>query len=1549
MPALGKATLAGALAGNATLDSVSQLIRTITGATCDVTNLEQANRSGDLMRALWARGCVVRFIKQAPSLLAAVPHGQGAELRAQVQEILARAEMALENGPKISPAAREAADRGNYSRWEADLAPWHAKAQAQTPSNAEAAKPQRTPSIVHRLGRVLRDSRDRPSADRPVDPVHTAARDPILGPASAQATVSVAQPAQLIETSGTTAPATVVETASTTAPAEAAIASAPAAADHEHQIAARGTAGSGGPLPYLAEIQKSFGHHDVSSIRAHIGGAAAVASDALGAQAYAYGNAIAFASAPDLHTAAHEAAHAVQQRRGVPRSLHSNDAYERHADLVADRVVRGLPVAALLDRAPRGGGATAVVQRKKTSGEPTTSARNAPELTPKAGTGRPPELEHKPGSKWPVFAQTGLPYIVENNNGVTALWVVKRWFVDSDNAVQQDGGWKSPARARELLTASDWVEPEKLEFAASSLRLQFVGPLTYFVLGARAAWSTGLPPGKQSLVERGRHDSKAGNRAKGGLFVTVPLDDAKEVPGHAHEITTSELQRALQAAADFTSLPFDPDGHAFLVQGATRLTATTGNGVVTMLLTRENCGELFGPAAYNAWLGEKSPTREVKTPKLKLENFYKSPVPGRLTHYADIVEHDENIRLEVLVDWPSYYPNSEIYDVPPMVTPSKSGTVALLQCQWSFERLDGKSDGPSPKGSVDTVSTSLAETTHRFRLAPGEKTGLFAATCHARADAYFEPTTIPTRQIVVLSAAEAMSQQQSKAFADLGADNADRKNDRWTGDVRPGFKPSPAAGSPEDIADPTAHDRAAKRDQLRAAATYLGDKPANAEAVAAIDRELKRQDASETLLAGDRAKGWQSFQIRGTYLSRTEGVPSGPLDLHGTVHTEFHHDPVPGDGPSTTDYIRNDKIRVQIRDLSRRFGQVDFEFTGIADTFDGALHDAFEDLAITYPTGMVSIEAEQIRHRALRQWDGDPGDEAAQGPTTGKVIGFQRSTETTWKTVKGVVWDPIASVGINLGAIALMVLVPGSAAVVAPMLIVYNSVPSIDHIKTKADSGTLTALDVAMSTGEIALNVLPLLSRAKPLTAGWFAVETANWGGRIALMGGSAFEMARELQATHVAALAQEYQQFLELQKTSLPSDPGLAAAEAHIRAKAAEVDGEISRQFTEQVKSNAIQIVVLAAAGSVVHHTSAKGRTAILERLAKRAAAQANDGAAVASDGPDVAGGNETAPGGNASSATAPEGTEQASSKTQHQAPPISADAAPAKWSLSDAELPPRTIVDGDKAVVTGMNGEPLTVFIRRGIGETSVTNRRNSDGTFSVSVGQNVPADVASRQIARELRELASTPRQQSHDLDQLYAQAAVAQHQLGDLTRSVANELQGTALVPDKVKGRDRAMEKISTDYEGEVGRVTDLARSTIVFGTPKKISEAKVRIEQRAQVVRVKDRFATSQQGYRDIMMNLRMPNGHIVEIQLHLKAILDVKNGPGHTLYEQIRSIDARLKRENRTATPEERAKMNELNGEMRRLYDEAYNNSLRGTEAEFPTRRNEGAADNGRD
>ena len=69
-------------------------------------------------------------------------------------------------------------------------------------------------------------------------------------------------------------------------------------------------------LPFQRQIQASFGRHDVSSVDVQVGGAAGARAIQLGARAFTTGNLVAFREPPDLHTAAHEAAHVIQQRQG---------------------------------------------------------------------------------------------------------------------------------------------------------------------------------------------------------------------------------------------------------------------------------------------------------------------------------------------------------------------------------------------------------------------------------------------------------------------------------------------------------------------------------------------------------------------------------------------------------------------------------------------------------------------------------------------------------------------------------------------------------------------------------------------------------------------------------------------------------------------------------------------------------------------------------------------------------------------------------------------------------------------------------------------------------------------------------------------------------------------------------------------------------------------------------------------------------------------------------------------------------------------------------
>ena len=126
-----------------------------------------------------------------------------------------------------------------------------------------------------------------------------------------------------------------------------------AAPDEIHSAASQGIRTPWKPLPYLNEIQESFGRHDISGIRYHGGPAASQSARNMNASAYATGRHIVSDGPIDKHTAAHEAAHVVQQQTGVrlkDNADRPDDKHEQAADAAGDAFIRGESAESTLDQ-----------------------------------------------------------------------------------------------------------------------------------------------------------------------------------------------------------------------------------------------------------------------------------------------------------------------------------------------------------------------------------------------------------------------------------------------------------------------------------------------------------------------------------------------------------------------------------------------------------------------------------------------------------------------------------------------------------------------------------------------------------------------------------------------------------------------------------------------------------------------------------------------------------------------------------------------------------------------------------------------------------------------------------------------------------------------------------------------------------------------------------------------------------------------------------------------------------------------------------------------
>jgi hypothetical protein len=189
-------------------------------------------------------------------------------------------------------------------------------------------------------------------------------------------------------------------------------------------------------------------------------------------------------------------------------------------------------------------------------------------------------------------------------------------------------------------------------------------------------------------------------------------------------------------------------------------------------------------------------------------------------------------------------------------------------------------------------------------------------------------------------------------------------------------------------------------------------------------------------------------------------------------------------------------------------------------------------------------------------------------------------------------------------------------------------------------------------------------------------------------------------------------------------------------------------------------------------------------------------------------------------------------------------------------------------------------------------------------------------------------NVPRQDSRDLNTLYGEAAAADKYLKRMTRHVATLTGGTAVFPPGggLKGRTRAEEKIEVELGGDASRLMDISRSSIEYDSIDKVYQAlQFILDHDYEVVRMKDRALTPlPSGFWDIHLNLRMPNGHIVELQLHYDKIRRYSIDEGHRHYERVREIESRAFRENRPLTPNERSVIEHLNCEQRRFYQKMF-------------------------
>lgn len=247
------------------------------------------------------------------------------------------------------------------------------------------------------------------------------------------------------------------------------------------------------------------------------------------------------------------------------------------------------------------------------------------------------------------------------------------------------------------------------------------------------------------------------------------------------------------------------------------------------------------------------------------------------------------------------------------------------------------------------------------------------------------------------------------------------------------------------------------------------------------------------------------------------------------------------------------------------------------------------------------------------------------------------------------------------------------------------------------------------------------------------------------------------------------------------------------------------------------------------------------------------------------------------------------------------------------------------------------------RGSDAGTVPGKGAADGTGDR--GQPQQNGVAEGQLTEQERlntllpaeQLDRLPEATREPLKDLYLKSFETKPIFDQIGSQIA-QIVGGVYKPGPIKGGKRAISKILDDYNGDITKIKDLVRATIVVDTPQQATAALAELRNRMDVQQggYRNLFEAGTDpvdGYRDAKVNIKI-NGQIVEMQISFPEIMAVKKQV-HVLYEQRSEIERASA--GRERTPEEQAKIDQLNASMKTAYDAAWDLTTKSLKAASET------------
>ena len=246
-----------------------------------------------------------------------------------------------------------------------------------------------------------------------------------------------------------------------------------------------------------------------------------------------------------------------------------------------------------------------------------------------------------------------------------------------------------------------------------------------------------------------------------------------------------------------------------------------------------------------------------------------------------------------------------------------------------------------------------------------------------------------------------------------------------------------------------------------------------------------------------------------------------------------------------------------------------------------------------------------------------------------------------------------------------------------------------------------------------------------------------------------------------------------------------------------------------------------------------------------------------------------------------------------------------------------------------------PMTPPI--GTGEPAAPAAENPPPLFDAAVMSALP-DKADQPVTDEAELYAKSGEALSHLQEWLDKGKGIADN-LGYQTMSGGMDnvdwaKPGGMLFIAPLKGKKRAAEKVASDYGGDWSKLRDVVRCSIAVDTMDQIKSTLAALQAGGMklAMKPKDRFNKPVPvGYRDLLMNVTMPNGIVSEVQLHVKAMLKAKE-EGHKHYETERVLDSKVHQSGvDSLTPEEQSKLRDAQEQQKAIYGQAWQMAMGGS------------------